>query len=166
MNLLIESRRSKGTFIKSRWGRLRVPGLARGSHKTPALFTMLIGAHVKHKFMLKAEMLSSSQMRSGADRSCLPVPNDQPPASRCFETQDNVGIYLRYVYRRSIFFFFTFCVLFTANKSFIFAFELFPLLFSFFFLFFFHHSVCLLRYVRSRDLFAERNEKVFLRKLK
>lgn len=104
MNLLIESRRSKRVFIKSLSGRLRVPELARGSHKTPALFTMLIGAHVKHKFMLKAEMLSSSQMRSGADRSCLPVPDDQPLASRCFETQDNVGIYLRYVYNRSIFF--------------------------------------------------------------
>lgn len=68
----------------SRWSGLyqdsprgRTSGLARGAHNTLALFTMLIGAHVKHKFMLKAQMLSNSRMRYGADRSYLPVPDDQ-----------------------------------------------------------------------------------------
>lgn len=80
--LLVESRRLKATFIKPRRGRPRNPGPARGAHKTLALFTMLIGTHVKHKFMLKAKMLSSSRMRYGADRSCLPVPDDQAPAPK------------------------------------------------------------------------------------
>lgn len=79
---LVELRRPKAAFIRPRRGRALPPSPPRGSRgslaaapiKLPALFTMLIGAHVKHKFMLKAEMLSSSRMRYGADRSCLPVP--------------------------------------------------------------------------------------------
>lgn len=79
MKLLVESRRPKSDLYQipprappgSRGGPLA------GAHKTLALFTMLIGTHVKHKFMLKAKMLSSSRMRYGADRSCLPVPDDQ-----------------------------------------------------------------------------------------
>lgn len=34
-------------------------------------------------------------MRYGADRFCLPVPDDQALAPRCFETHDNADIYLR-----------------------------------------------------------------------
>jgi len=90
--LVVNLWRPKAAFIKTRRGRLpppRILGLARGAYKTAALFTMLIGAHVKHKFMLKAEMLSSSRMRYGADRSYLPVSDDQTLA-RYFETHDNV----------------------------------------------------------------------------
>lgn len=52
---------------------------------------MLIGAHVKHKFMLKAEMLSSSRARYAADSSCLRVPVDGDSVP-WHPFDDNIGI--------------------------------------------------------------------------
>lgn len=61
----------------AREGRPRAP--PPPSINSLVLFTMLIGAHVKHKFMLKAEMriglagLRGARKLHGADRSLLPL---------------------------------------------------------------------------------------------